>query len=117
MPTPRLELAKQGTASSDLAVVQLDGKLTLETVHEFLKKTRAESAQALILDMTGVEFIDSAGVGALVQLLVHRRGLKQKFALASLRQQGRAVIEVCGLLKLIPCYATVAEARENLNSN
>jgi anti-anti-sigma factor len=114
MHTPHLELAKQGTADGEL-VVALDGKLTLETVHEFLKKMRPESAQAMILDMSRVEFIDSAGVGALVQLFVHRRGLKQKFALAGLREQGRAVIEVCGLLKLIPCYADVAEAREKLN--
>jgi anti-anti-sigma factor len=117
MPIPQLELAKQGTADGEVTVAVLDGKLVLETVHEFLKKMRPESAKALILDMSRVEFIDSAGVGAVVQLFVHRRGLKQKFALASLRQQGRAVIEVCGLLKLIPCYATVAEARENLNSN
>jgi anti-anti-sigma factor len=88
--------------SDEGAVVALDGKLTLETVHDFLRTMRAESSTALILDMSSVEFIDSAGVGALVQLLVHRRGLKQKFALAALRQQGRAVIEVCGLVKLFP---------------
>lgn len=95
-------------------MLKLDGKLTLETVHSFLQSTRPERAKALILDMSRVQFIDSAGVGALVQLFVHRRGLKQKFALAGLTNQGRAVIEVCGLLKLIPCYATVAEAEQHL---
>jgi anti-anti-sigma factor len=117
MPTPHLELAKQGAADGELAVVALDGRLTLETVNEFLRTMRPESAKALILDMSGVSFIDSAGVGALVQLFVHRRGLKQKFALSGLNQQAKAVIEVCGLLKLFPCYASVAEARESLNSN
>lgn len=115
MHTPHLELAKQDTADDQLAVVVLDGKLTLETVHDFLKSMRAETARALILDMSRVKFVDSAGVGALVQLLVHRRRLNQKFALAGLTQQGKAVIEVCGLLKLIPCYASVAEAREQVN--
>lgn len=115
MPTPQLELAKQ--ADGEVTVAVLDGKLVLETVHEFLKKMRPESAKTLILDMGRVAFVDSAGVGAVVQLFVHRRGLKQKFALAGLTQQGKAVIEVCGLLKLIPCYGSVAEARESLNSN
>jgi len=117
MPAPQLDLARQTAPDTEVAVVALEGKLTLETVHQFLKQMRPESAAALILDMSEVEFIDSAGVGALVQLFVHRRGLKQKFALAGLRQQGRAVIEVCGLLKLIPCYASVDEARQSLNSN
>ena len=114
MQTPQLELARESASNQDLAVVKLDGRLTLETVHSFLQSTRSESAPALILDMSRVQFIDSAGVGALVQLFVHRRGLKQKFALAGLTDQGRAVIEVCGLLKLIPCYATIAEAEQHL---
>jgi anti-sigma B factor antagonist len=114
MQTPHLDLARETASNQGLAVLKLDGKLTLETVHGFLRSTRPETAKALILDMSGVQFIDSAGVGALVQLFVHRRGLKQKFALFGLTNQGRAVIEVCGLLKLIPCYATVAEAEQSL---
>jgi len=114
MLTPQLELAKETASNQHVAVLKLSGKLTLETVHNFLQSTRPESADTLILDMASVQFIDSAGVGALVQLFVHRRGLKQKFALAGLTDQGRAVIEVCGLLKLIPCYATIAEAQEHL---
>ncbi len=114
MHTPHLDLAKQDTSNKDVALVRLEGKLTLETVHDFLRTMRSEGAPALILDMSNVTFIDSAGVGALVQLFVHRRGLNRKFALAGLTQQGKAVIEVCGLVKLIPCYATVAEANELL---
>jgi len=114
MHTPTLELARETVSDQNVAVLKLDGKLTLETVHNFLESTRSESAPALILDMSRVQFVDSAGVGALVQILVHRRTLKQKFALAGLTDQGRAVIEVCGLLKLIPCYATIAEAKEHL---
>lgn len=114
MHTPQLELARESASNQDLAVLKLSGKLTLETVHNFLHSTRPETARALILDMSRVQFIDSAGVGSLVQIFVHRRGLKQKFALAGLTTQGRAVIEVCGLLKLIPCYATIAEAEQHL---
>lgn len=114
MQTPHLELARESASDERVALLKLTGKLTLETVQSFLQSTRPENAPALILDMSRVEFIDSAGVGALVQLFVRRRGLKQNFALAGLSQQGRAVIEVCGLLKLIPCYTTVAEAEQSL---
>jgi anti-anti-sigma factor len=60
--------------------------------------------------MSGVKFLDSAGIGALAQLFVHRRGQGQKLALAALTQRAKAVMEVAGLLKLLPAYASVTDA-------
>ena len=60
--------------------------------------------------MSEVAFRDSAGVGALVPLFVHRRNQEQRFALAALNQQGMAVMQVSGLLKLMPVFASVTEA-------
>ena len=111
MQPAQLDLTPQSNGDGSLNVVRLDGKLALETVHNFVATMRGDSAQRLVLDMSGVSFLDSAGVGALVQLFVHRRALGQKFALASLTQQGKAVMEVSGLIKLLPIYASVDEAR------
>jgi anti-anti-sigma factor len=111
MQPARLDLTPQVNGDTNLNVVRLDGELALETVHNFVATMRGEPAQRLVLDMGGVSFLDSAGVGALVQLFVHRRALGQKFALASLTQQGKAVMEVSGLMKLLPIYASVDEAR------
>jgi anti-anti-sigma factor len=96
-------------------ITRLEGKLALETVSTFLQTARCETAPSLILDMSGVSFLDSAGVGALVQLFVHRRNSGQSFALAGLTQQGNAVMQVSGLLKLLPIYPTVdaAVAQQN----
>jgi anti-anti-sigma factor len=91
-------------------ITRLEGKLALETVSTFLQTVRGETAPSLILDMSGVSFLDSAGVGALVQLFVHRRNSGQSFALAGLTQQGNAVMQVSGLLKLLPIYPTVDAA-------
>lgn len=38
----------------------------------FLQGMRPECAPELVLDMSGVNFLDSAGIGALAQLFVHR---------------------------------------------
>jgi anti-anti-sigma factor len=111
MQPVRLDLTPQANGDTNLSVVRLDGKLALETVHNFVATMRGEPAERLVLDMGGVSFLDSAGVGALVQLFVHRKALGQKFALASLTQQGKAVMEVSGLTKLLPIYITVEEAQ------
>ena len=106
----RLDILRQDISNNDATVITLDGKLSLETVSNFLQTVRPERAPQLVLDMSGVKFLDSAGVGALAQLLVHRRGRGQSFALAALNQQGKAVMEVSGLLKLLPAYPSVKEA-------
>jgi anti-anti-sigma factor len=105
-----LELEKQVGSNANQIVVRLNGKLSLETVHNFVQTVRAETAAQLILDMSGVAFLDSAGVGALVQIFVHRRNLGQGFALSGLTKQGNAVIQVAGLTKLLPIHGSVAEA-------
>ncbi|HEX8894006.1 MAG TPA: STAS domain-containing protein, partial [Terriglobales bacterium] len=66
MQAIRLGLENETSGSADIYVTRLTGKLSLETVHEFLCMMRPEPASYLVLDMSGVSFLDSAGVGALV---------------------------------------------------
>jgi anti-anti-sigma factor len=112
METVRLDLEKLPVSDATHLVTRLSGKLSLETVHNFIQTLRPEPAAHLILDMSGVAFLDSAGVGALVQLFVHRRNLGKTFALTGLTKQGNAVIQVAGLTKLLPVHASVEEALE-----
>ena len=91
-------------------VAKLTGMLSMETVSGFLQELRAVEAEKLVLDMGDLGFVDSAGVGALVQLFVHCRGKSQKFALARLNPQGLAVMQVAGLNKLLPHFPTIEEA-------
>jgi anti-anti-sigma factor len=109
MQPAKLDIAQQPSTNGTL-VARLNGKLSLETVSGFLQELRPLEAEKLVLDMSGVSYLDSAGVGALVQLFVHRKGQAKKFALAALTQQGTAVLQVSGLVKLLPAFATVAEA-------
>lgn len=103
-------MEKQAEADGSRAVVRLAGKLSLETVHNFVQTLRPEAAAYLILDLGGVSFLDSAGVGALVQLFVHRRNQGQTFALTGLTMQSSAVLQVAGLSKLLPIHGSVTEA-------
>lgn len=113
MHPPKLDIVEQPTGTGAV-VAQLTGKLSLETVAGFLQNLRQNTAEKLILDLGGVTYLDSAGVGGLVQLFVHRKGKSCKMALANLTQQGQAVMQVSGLTKLMPTFATVDEATTGL---
>ena len=110
MPPFKLEVEKRSGSTDALAIYQLNGKLSLETVNEFIQKLRPELAQHMVLDLSGVTFLDSAGVGALVSLFVSRRNHGKTFALADLAPQSSAVVTVAGLQNLLPIHKTLEEA-------
>jgi anti-sigma B factor antagonist len=110
MQTYKLEIEKLPSSSDALTIYQAKGKLSLETVNEFIQKLRPEPAQHVVLDMSGVTFLDSAGVGSLVSLFVSRRNQAKTFALAGLTPQGNASVTVAGLQNLLPIFKTLDEA-------
>jgi anti-sigma B factor antagonist len=106
----KLDLEKRPNGSDAVAVYEARGKLSLETVTEFIPKLRAETAPHVILNMGGVNFLDSAGLGSLVSIFVSRRNQGKTFALAGLTSQANAVVSVAGLQNLLPIFKTVEEA-------
>jgi|ERR1700693_3819533 len=110
METARLELQQERGSGSENTVTRLNGKLSLETVNSFIQTMRQEPVKHLVLNMSGVTFLDSSGVGALVSLFVTRKHTGKTLVLANLTKQAIAVLQVSGLLKLIPAYPTVEAA-------
>jgi anti-sigma B factor antagonist len=110
MPPFRLDVEKLPGSTEALTIYTASGKLSIETVNEFLPRLRAESAQRVILDLNGVSFLDSAGVGALVSIFVSRRSQGKEFGLAALQAQAQAVVTVAGLQNLLPIYKSVEDA-------
>ncbi len=110
MQTFKLDLEKLPISTESISVYQPKGKLSLETVSESMQKLRADTVPHMILDMSGVSYLDSAGVGALVSLFVNRRSSGKTFALAALTSQSSAVVTVAGLQNLLPVHATLEDA-------
>ncbi|SRR6266403_650088 len=110
MQPAHLILERDSGSNEQLLVTRLRGKLSLETVHDFMATLRPEPAMRLVLDMSGVPYMDSAGVGALVSLFVSRRNNGKSVALVGLTPQGTAVLQVSGLVKLLPIFGSVEEA-------
>jgi anti-anti-sigma factor len=110
----RSELASQWQPSTKIKthIVRLVGRLSLETAHGFMSTMRSEPASYLVLEMSGVSFLDSAGLGALVDLFVSRRTSAQKLALAALGSQPMALLQFSGLIGLLPIYPSLELATQ-----
>ena len=95
-------------------VLRLTGRVNLETVPRFLQAVRNEQAPAVILDLSDVSYVDSGGVGALVQTYSSLRKADRRLALVAPSSRVRAVLELTRGNKLIAVFPTVAEAEQLL---
>jgi anti-anti-sigma factor len=96
-----------------LKVIVLTGGLTIETVAHFNQSLRDDPAPILLLNLSNLEWLDSAGVGSLVQLMVRREKAKTSLALAGLSSRNQAVLQVSQLLRLFSVFPTVDLAVEH----
>jgi anti-anti-sigma factor len=64
----------------------------------------------LVIDLEGVSFVDSSGLGSVVAALKQVRTSQGDLRLAAPNQQVRVVLELTTLDRVFPYYATVEEA-------
>ena len=72
--------------------LRLIGPLTISTLFEFQKVVRT-SAGSMLLDMTQVPYIDSAGVGALVGAYVRHNKDGHTLTLAGVNERVRNILK------------------------
>jgi anti-anti-sigma factor len=65
------------------------------------------------LNLTKLEWLDSAGVGSLVQLMVRRGRANNTLAIAGLTSRNQAVLQVSQLLHLFKVFPTTDHAVEH----
>lgn len=102
-------IAAQGTHNG-LSIIRLKGPLNIRTLFTFHDAVRKEPPPAVILDFSGVSYIDSAGLGALVAANVAGQKAGRKLALAALNKQVLALLEMTHVLQLFQVFPTVHDA-------
>jgi anti-sigma B factor antagonist len=64
----------------------------------------------IVLDMEGVTFVDSTGLGSVIAALKQIRKQQGELRLAAPNQQVRVVLELTTLDKVFPYFATLEDA-------
>ena len=110
---PRIQLTlKPHEPHPGLKIVLLTGGLTIETVALFNQSLREDHSPVLLLNLSKLDWLDSAGVGSLVQLMVRREKAKATLAIADLTTRNQAVLQVSQLLRLFRIFPTTDQAVE-----
>lgn len=97
-------------------ILRLSGPIILTTLTEFQTKLRADRSHDLILDFTGVPYIDSAGIGALVAVYVRHQRDAHGLSLVGVNDRVRASLEIAHITQFFRFFDTldVAQAKHLL---
>ncbi|ABF43776.1 anti-sigma-factor antagonist [Candidatus Koribacter versatilis Ellin345] len=75
-------------------VLHLRGPVLISNLFDFQAHVREVKAKDLVIDMTEVPYIDSAGVGVLVGAYVHRQKESRNLVLVGVQDRVRSVLQV-----------------------
>ena len=95
-----LEIERVEDPNGEYALVRLHGPLLLGNFFPFQNMVRSDTSKALVLDLSDMPYIDSAGIGCLVGAHVSRQNCGRKLILAGANDrllQSLKVTKVDGL--------------------
>jgi len=98
-------------------VIKLEGRLDAESTFDFQdawEKSIAKGHVTLILDLTELKYISSAGLGSTVRLAKKLDGLGGSLVLCGLTGLVREVFEVTNLLPLFRVFDTPVAACQSM---
>jgi len=100
----------------DHGVLCLRGPLTMENVSPFMNAVRRESAPTMILDFSGVPYLDSSGLGSLVSACTSCVKSGRRFALTGVNQRVQKVFEITKVEQVLLTFPTLQDALEALTN-
>jgi anti-sigma B factor antagonist len=76
------------------AVWRLTGRLVITSFFEFQERARVDKSKTLALDFSGVPYIDSTGIGALMSIPASRQKDGRRLLLVAVQPRVRAALQI-----------------------
>ena len=113
-----MDLNRKGVGNAVLA--QASGRIDLSNADAFttaLSAALTESKAALILDLSNVDYISSAGLRSLMITLKASKAENKDFAVAALQPALTEIFSIARLSQVIPIFQTARDAVAKLAPN
>ncbi|MEA4826076.1 anti-sigma F factor antagonist [Clostridium sp. JNZ J1-5] len=102
----------------DKLVVHMVGELDHHSAEEVRNKVddrlEREGFNKLVMDFSGVTFMDSSGIGVVIGRYKKLSSKKGKVYITRVNGCVKRVFELSGMFKIIPVYESVEQALENM---
>jgi len=97
-------------SKTDTVIVKLSGPLVLSNLFALQDELRTMKHRVTIFDLSESEYMDSAGLGVLVNFYVSAEKNGRKMALAGVNQRIEALLDMTHVKTLLRVFPTVAAA-------
>jgi anti-anti-sigma factor len=97
-----MALGVQMEFSNETAFLKVQGILDISTTHlleEYIQKIA--DVKELIIDFSGLEFIDSTGIGAIMEMIYRSQEKQFRIKLEGMDKQIYEILETVGLFKVL----------------
>jgi anti-sigma B factor antagonist len=108
--TDSLQIEERVGSQPDHRVLTLHGPVILGTLFRFQDAIRSKSSPTLIIDFTGVPYIDSAGIGALVGAYVTHNKDGRTLGIVGVSERVMNALKVTRVEKFFRFFPTVDSA-------
>lgn len=105
-----LTYSSNETERPGLVVMKLAGPLTLRNMFEFQSELARNTPPRMVFDLSDVPYMDSAGIGVLINYYVSAEKHGRKMALAGANERIDALLVLTKVQKLLHSFGTVEEA-------
>lgn len=99
-----------------MQVLAIKGAIRYGALDPLQEAVQDAKEPALILDMTGVPYMDSSAVGALVRVYVTSQKAGRKLALVGMNARVANVLRLVGVDILFASFDSVTQAEESLQN-
>ena len=93
-----------------VTILELHGPLTLQNSFDFQRQLAEHKPAVLILDLTDSPYMDSAGLGLLMNYYVSAEKNGRKLLLAGANERIQALLQMTRVNLILKNYPTAAEA-------
>lgn len=111
----QIKLSKRGTT----LIIGVYGELDHHSAEYVRQKVDSEimrsSTKNIIFDFTKLSFMDSSGIGVIMGRFKNIQKLNGKSVIVNANEQIKRLLEMSGILRIIPMYNTLDEAVAFLN--
>jgi len=116
MPQEPLVIEEVANANNGHRILHLKGPILISNLFDLQSRVRSNTSSALILDMTDVPYVDSAGVGVLVGGYVTHQKDGRSLSLVGVNNRVRTTLNVTHVESFFRFFDTVAAAESAASS-
>jgi anti-sigma B factor antagonist len=98
----------------EITILKLSGPLTISTMFGFQNELRAVKSKVLIIDLSGTPYMDSAGLGLIMNAHVSAQDRGGQMLLAGVNDRVKALFEMTKVQEVLKSFPTVEAAEASL---